>query len=233
MTEERWPRETYLSVGAILNYWFDGDKRKIQEHSTALRNACMVGQVQCVANCENGEQESVGTLFDRGGHDLLIERKSFEDWMNGSERIVRDPNKLTHWFDQIFIDREINIQEREKQEKEAQTRSEEEKKQREREEYREKIMIETEAKLQAESEFKRKSNKINAACSKEYNNTMKLVGALYEIFVEKTYGEVKIDQKQQLIDFILEKYPKVYGLKERALHDRIKKARRLITSEKD
>lgn len=232
--KERWPRQDYLSVDAILNYWFDGDEEKMMIYRHLLRDACMVGYVGCVINCD--EDESVGTLFDRKGRDLLIERKTFEEWVAGSERLVRNSEKPANWWDQIFIDNDRKDREREEKKKKAQALQETEKTEKQRLEIEERARIETEARLKAEQEFKKNSNKRNAGDSlqgqSEYN-CMKLVGALYEIFVEKIHGEVDVTQKQQLIDFILEKYPNVYGLKERSLHSRIKDAKRIITSEKE
>ncbi len=218
--KERWPRQDYLSANAILNYWFDGDEDKIRLHKHALRDACVVGYVGCVANCN--EDESVGTLFDRGGKDLLIERKSFEEWVAGSERIVRDAEKPAHWFDQIFIDNARKDREREEQRVAEEARLAEEMKMKEQAKLEDQIRLETEIKLRAELEFKEKNKnkkqvETGPVSRRKFNNYVYLVGALYETFIKREYDGNMPRYLEELISHIESHYPKVDGLSRRTL----------------
>lgn len=234
MIEERWAKESYLSADAILNYWFDGDREKIQAHSAALRNACIVGYVRCVVNCK--DDDSVGVLFDRGGRDLLIERKSFEEWVAGSECIVRDPkHKPAHWFDQIFIDNERKDREREEQRIVEESLLVEQKQEQERAAIEDRVRLETEIKLKTEQEFKDRSKKkaveTGPVDRRTYNSYVHLVGALYDTFIKQEHGDSLPDSLEGLIQHFEIHYNGVFGLSRRTLSDgRLEKALREVRS---
>lgn len=182
--KERWKKPDYLTVEAILNYWFCFDKQDKEKQRLALKYACMQGQVECLYEGLGKSEGSVAELFESGN--LVIKRQSLDDWADGRQIETKDPGTPKDWFDQIMEDNDASDRLREEKKKAEEERLKREQRKKEKRELKERARIEAEAKFEVEQAFKNKSKQklvvqnedYGPVDRRKYNSYVHLVGAV-------------------------------------------------------